>query len=97
MLDDLQLDQISDPHDQTVIRRRLNLVETLSAEVDRLKAENQHLRDEINRLKEMLGRPKNPRIRPPVHAICSEAEQRVPRGRVKGSKNEHLRINREKL
>ncbi len=48
MLDDLQLDQLNDPAKvREVIQRLLNLIETLSAEQDRLKAENQQLRDEI--------------------------------------------------
>jgi len=96
MLDDLQLDQISDPAKaREVIQRLLNLIETLSAEHDRLKAENQHLRDEISRLKGTPGRPKGPLGQPPKQDISSEAERRVPRGRIKGPKSDQITIDRE--
>jgi hypothetical protein len=96
MLDDLQLDQITDPAKaREVIQRLLNLIETLSAEQDRLKAENQQLRDEISRLKGTPGRPKGPLGRPPKQDISSEAERRVPRGRIKEPKNDQIRIDRE--
>jgi hypothetical protein len=95
MLDDLQLDLITDPQAREVIQRLLNLIETLSAEVDRLKAENLVLRDENNRLKGEQGRPKGPQGRPPAADISSEAERRVPRGRVRQSKNDKIAIDRE--
>lgn len=96
MLDDLQLDQITDPAKaREVIRRLLNLIETLSAEQDRLKVENQQLRDEINRLKGTPGRPKGPLGRPPKQDLSSEAERRVPRGRIKGPKNDQIKSDRE--
>lgn len=96
MLDDLQLDQISDPAKaRELIQRLLNLIETLTAEQDRLKAENQQLRDEISRLKGTPGRPKGPLGRPPAQDVSSEAERRVPRGRVRQPKNEQIRIDRE--
>jgi hypothetical protein len=96
MLDDLQLDQISDPAKaREVIQRLLNFIETLRAEQDRLKAENQQLRDEISRLKGTPGRPKGPQGWPPKEDISSEAERRVPRRRIKSPKNEQIPIDRE--
>jgi hypothetical protein len=95
MLDDLQLDQITDPQARELIQRLLNLIETLSAEQDRLKAENQQLRDENARLKGTPARPKGPLGRPPKENISSEAERRVPRGRIKGPKNDQITIDRE--
>jgi hypothetical protein len=95
MLDDLQLDQITDPQGREVIQRLLNLIETLSAEQDWLKAENQQLRDEISRLKGTPGRPKGPLGSPPAQDLSSEAERRVPRGRVRQPKNDQLQIDRE--
>jgi len=96
MLDDLQLDQISDPAKvREVIQRLLNLIETLSAEQERLKAENQQLRDEVSRLKGMPSRPKGPLGRTPAQDSSSEAERRVPRGRIKSPKNEQIQIDRE--
>ena len=95
MLDDLQLDQITDPSKaREVIQRLLNLIEPLSTEQDRLKAENQQLRDEISRLKGTPGRPKGPLGRPPKQDISSEAERRVPRGRIKEPKNDQITIDR---
>lgn len=95
MLDDLQLDQITEPHAREVLRRLLNLVETLSAEVERLKAEVQQLRDENNRLKGEQGRPKGPQGRRPAQDLSSEAERRVPRRRARQAKNDQLHIDRE--
>ena len=88
MLDDLQLDQITDPQAWEVIQRMLNLIETLSAEVDRLKAETLQLRDENNRLKGEQGRP-------PAADISSKAERRILRGRVRQLKNDQIAIDRE--
>ena len=95
MLDDLQLDQIGDPRLREVIRRLMNLVEQLSAENQQLREENQRLRDENNRLKGEQGRPKLPARRPEPADHSSEAERRVPRGRVKTAKNPSIPINRE--
>jgi len=95
MLDDLQLDQITDPHARAVIQRLLNLIETLSAEGDRLKTENHQLRDEIRQLQGTPGRPKGPLGRLPAQDLSSEAERRVPRGRVRQPKNAQITVDRE--
>ena len=95
MLDDLQLDQIADPQLREVIRRLMNLVEQLSAENQQLREENQRLRDENNRLKGEQGQPTFPKARPKPTDHSSEAERRVPRGRVKRAKNETIPIDRE--
>jgi hypothetical protein len=95
MLDDLQLDQIADPQLREVIQRLMNLVEHLSTENRQLREENQRLRDEVNRLKGEQGRPKVPARPPDPVDHSSEAERRVPRGRVKRAKNETILIDRE--
>lgn len=95
MLDDLQLDQIADPQLREVIRRLMNMVEQLRVENQQLREENQRLRDENARLKGEQGRPKGPLGRPPPSDHSSEVERRVPRGRVKGSKNPTITIDRE--
>ncbi len=95
MLDDLQLDQIDDPQLREVIRRLMNLVEQMSAENQLLREENQHLRDENNRLKGEQGRPKVPARRSEPANHSSEAERRVPRGRVKQAKNPTIAVDRE--
>jgi cell division protein FtsB len=92
MLDDLQLDQITDPQARELIQRLLNLIETLSAEQDRLKAENQQLRDENARLKGTPSRPKGPLGKSPAQDLSSEQERRVPRGRVRQPKNDQIQI-----
>lgn len=80
MLDDLPLDQITDPQARDVIRRLLNGIETLRAENDRLKGEVQLLRDEIHRLKGTPGRPKGLLGQPPAQHVSSETERRVHAG-----------------
>jgi Transposase IS66 family len=95
MLDDLQLDQIADPQLREVIRRLMNLVEQLSAENQQLREKVQQLQDENNRLKGEQGRPKVPARRPEPAEHSSEAERRVPRGRVKAAKNPTIPIDRE--
>jgi regulator of replication initiation timing len=95
MLDDLQFDQIADPQVREVIRRLMNLVEQLSAENQQLREENQRLRDENNCLKGEQGQPTFPKARPKPTDHSSEAERRVPRGRVKQAKNATIPIDRE--
>ena len=95
MLDDLPRDQIADPQVREVIRRLMNLVEQLSAENQQLREENQRLRDENNRLKGEQGQPTFPKARPTPTDHSSEAERRVPRGRVKPAKNATIPIDRE--
>lgn len=95
-----------DPHTITdldgsreAIRRLLNLVETLSADLRSTQDENQRLRDEINRLTGEQGKPDIKPNRPtsaePSHDHSSESERRVPRGRVKRTKNDSITIDRE--
>lgn len=95
MLDDLQLDSITDPHAREVIQRLLNHIETVSAEVDRLKAENLLLRDEVNRLKGAQGRPTGPHGRTVAPDVSSDAERRVLRGRMRQPKIDQIAIHRE--
>jgi len=51
MLEDIDLSAIQEENARQLIRRLLNLIEELSADVRDLRAENQALRDEINHLK----------------------------------------------
>jgi hypothetical protein len=59
MLEDIELNAIQDENVRQLIRRLLNLIEKLSADVRDLQAENQALRDEINQLKGEQGKPVN--------------------------------------
>jgi len=59
VLNDLDINNIRDLDDALdMIRKLLNLVETLHQENLELKRQNQELRDEINRLKGEQGKPK---------------------------------------
>jgi len=95
MLDDLDLNAIQDENARELIRRLLNLIEQLSADLREAQAENQRLRDEINRLKGEQGKPKikpnTPKAPPVDHS--SEKERRKPRQRHKSSKKAVIEVN----
>lgn len=101
-LPDLDLTTIPDPATRASIQQVLNLVETLAAEVVRLRALVQAQQDEINRLKGEQGKPNvkpNRRDDPPTPPApptnhSSEAERHVPRPRQKGRKVSGIRIDR---
>jgi hypothetical protein len=97
MLDDLDLNAIQDENARQLIRRLLNLIEHLSADLRDAQAENQRLRDENNRLKGEQGQPKlKPNTpKPPPTDHSSEKERRQPRQRHKRSKKAVIEINRE--
>src|SRR3989442_15678600 len=57
MLDDLDLNSITDERARELVRRLLNVVEDVMADLRAAHAENQRLRDEINRLKGEQGTP----------------------------------------
>lgn len=79
------------------IRRMLNLIETLSADLREAQEENQRLRDENARLKGEQGKPNIKPNKPPDPPAdhSSEQQRRVPRGRVKRRTNETITIDRE--
>ena len=58
MIAEMELSAIEDENARQLIRRLLNLVEKLSADLRDLQAENQALRDEGNHLKGEQGKPK---------------------------------------
>ena len=61
MLEDLDLNSIADERARALVRRLLNVLEDVMADLRAAQAENQRLRDENNRLK---GEQGNPRSRP---------------------------------
>ena len=81
MLEDLDLHSIADERARALVRRLLNLLEDVMADLRAAQAENQRLRDEINRLKGEQGRPKvQSNIPPPPHTDhSSEQERRKPK------------------
>ena len=99
MLDNLDLNAIQDENARELIRRLLNLIEQLSADLRDAQAENQRLRDENNRLKGEQGKPKVKPNKPKalVGDHSSEKERRKPRQRHKGSKKAAIKIDREQL
>ena len=98
MLDDLDLNAIQDENARELIRRLLNLIEQLTADLREAQAEQQRLRDENNRLKGEQGKPKIKANTPkPPADHSSEKERRKPRQRHKSSKKAAIEINREQV
>jgi hypothetical protein len=99
---DLDLTTIPDPATRASIQQVLNLVETLAAEVVRLRALVHAQQDEINRRKGQQGKPTvkpNRRNDPPAPPApptnhSSEAERHLPRPRQKGRKVNTMTIDR---
>ena len=99
MLEDIELNAIQDENARQLIRRLLNLIEKLSADVRDLQAENQALRDEINQLKGEQGKPKVKANKRPVESSkhSSEKERKKSRERHKAKKKAELKIDREEV
>ena len=99
MLDTLDLNAIQDENDRELIRRLLNLIEQLSADLREAQVDNQRLRDENNRLKGEDGKPeiKANKSKPVVSEHSSEKERGKPRQRHKSSKKASIEINREQV
>jgi hypothetical protein len=98
MLNNLDLNAIQDENARELIRRLLNLIEQLSADLREAQAEIQRLRDENNRLKGEQGKPKIKANTPkPPTDHSSEQERRKSRQRHKSSKKATIQINREQV
>ena len=98
MLEDLDLNSIEDERAQELIRRLLNLLEDVMADLRAAQAEIQRLQDENNRLKGEQGKPKikpNKPSRTTDHS--SEKERRKPKGWSKGGKTDNIPIDREQV
>jgi phosphoenolpyruvate carboxylase len=99
MLDNLDLNAIQDENARELIRRLLNLIEQLSADLREAQAEIQRLRDEVNRLKGEQGKPKikanTPKAAPSNHS--SEKERHKSRQRHKRGKKADIKIDREQV
>jgi len=83
-----------------LVKRLLNMIEQLSAEVRELRVENQRLRDENNRLKGEQGKPNmkgNTSGGVPSVDHSSEPERHKRRRRQKRSKKAGLHIDREEV
>jgi hypothetical protein len=77
----------------------LNLVEELNSKVKGLESENQHLRDENNRLKGEQDQPdiKAKKKKGFTNNHSSEKERQTPKKHSKGSKNAHIKIDRQEI
>src|SRR4030042_2620708 len=99
MLDNLEPNAIRDENTRELIRRLLNLIEQLSADLREAQAEIQRVRDENNRLKGEQGKPKikaNTAKRPATDH-SSEKERHKPRQHSKGSKKAKIQIDRKQV
>lgn len=98
MLEDLDLDSIEDERAQELIRRLLNLLEDVMADLRVAQAEIRRLQDENNRLKGEQGKPNIKPNKPSGSTDhSSEKERRKPKGWSKGSKTDNIAIDREQV
>ena len=97
MLEDLDLHSIADEQARELVRRLLNLLEDVRADLRAAQAEIQRLRNEINRLKGEQGQPtiKPNTPQPPPKDLSSEQERRTPKAWSKGRKTDRIPIDRE--
>ena len=100
MLEGIELSAIQDENARQLIRRLLNLIEKLSADLRDKQAEIQALRDENNHLKGEQGKPnvkanKPQAVKASQHS--SEEERKKKRVRHKASKKAEIKINREEV
>jgi len=99
MLEDLDLHSIVDEQARELVRRLLNVLEDVMADLRAAQAANQRLRDEINRLKGEQGRPKvqSNTPQPPHTDHSSEQERRKPKTWSKRHKTDRIPIDREQV
>jgi len=94
MLNGLDINSIRSLDDALeVIRKLLNLVETLNQETLELKRQNQKLRDENNRLKGEQGKPKIKPNKKTPGQYSSEKERKRPKKRKKHSKKDQIKTH----
>src|SRR6195256_223918 len=99
MLEDLDLHSIADEQARELVRRLLNVLEDVRADLRAAQAEIQRLRNEINRLKGEQGQPaiKPNTPQPPPKDLSSEQERRTPKAWSKGRKTDRIPIDREQV
>jgi len=99
MLEDLDLHSIADEQTRELVRRLLNVLEDVRADLRAAQAEIQRLRNEINRLKGEQGQPaiKPNTPQPPPKDLSSEQERRTPKAWSKGRKTDRIPIDREQV
>ena len=99
MLEDLDLHSIADAQARELVRRLLNLLEDVRADLRAAQAEIQRLRNEINRLKGEQGQPtiKPNTPPPPPKDLSSDQERRTPKAWSKGRKTDRIPIDRAQV
>jgi regulator of replication initiation timing len=100
MFEDIDLNAIQEEKARELVKRLLNTIEQLSAEVRDLRVEIQHLRDENNHLKGEQGKPNikgNKTAQAPHLDHSSEQERHKGRPRCKRSKKTDVHIDREEV
>jgi len=100
MFEDIDLKAIQEENARELVKRLLNTIEQLSAEVRDLRMEIQRLRDENNHLKGEQGKPNikgNKTGRAPQLDHSSEQERHKGRRRHKSSKKTDVHIDREEV
>ena len=100
MLEDMEFNAIQEENARELVKRLLNVIEQLSADVRELRVENRRLRDENNRLKGEQGEPDikgNKTQRAAKEDHSSEVERHKRRRRHKKSKQAGLSIDREEV
>jgi hypothetical protein len=99
MLEDFDLHSIADERARELVRRLLNVLEDVRADLRVAQAENQRLRDAINRLKGEQGTPtiKANKSQQPRQDHSSEQERRTPKAWAKGRKTDRIAIDREQV
>src|SRR6266571_6678937 len=97
MLEDLDLHSIADEQARALVRRLLNVLEDVRADLRAAQADIQRLRNEINRLKGEQGQPaiKPNTPQPPPKDLSSEQERRTPKAWSNGRKTDRIPIDRE--
>jgi hypothetical protein len=100
MFEDLDPNTIQEENVRELVKRLLNVIEGLSADLREARAEIQRLRDEVNRLKGEEGQPKmqgQKKRSAPRGEHSSEGERRQKRKRHKKSKKSNVSIQREEV
>src|SRR2546425_2483466 len=99
MLEDLDLHSIADAQARELVRRLLNVLEDVRADLRAPQAEIQPLGNAINRLKGEQGQPtiKPNTPHPPPKDLSSEQERRTPKAWSKGRKTDRIAIDREQV
>src|SRR5882762_10175319 len=99
MLEDLDLHSIADAQARELVRRLLNVLEDVRADLRAAQAEIQRRRNDVNRLKGEQGqtaiKPNTPHA--PPKDLSSEQERRTPKAWSKGRKTERIPIDREQV